>query len=204
MTAGNATPAKRASLPEKPRTGRYGIYDASCAYPHAYSGGMTLAAVLFSALESIKMTLFSERARLHATGKADVAVWFGPNGGWTWLSNVPYPNVVPAIQWRSGCPRCGSLEHAACYVKLGTFNPDPPERPEQVVTPAPNAPALGIPFSPAREYVSPEEQAEFDRIGREYPYLVAAARQSTATLTQAYRIVVRDLRAKEANDAADR
>jgi hypothetical protein len=199
--SGNAMPRNPAKPAPKPKTVRYGVLDASAAYPRVFSGGMSNVSTLFAALATIERELRSEHARLSSTGKADLAVWFGRDGGWSWICGVPYPGISPLIEWRDGCSRCGSLEHVACAAKLGAFNPDPPTRPEQAVMPTPNAPALGVPFSPAREHVAVEEQAEFDRIGREHPHLVAAARQSTATLTQAYRLAIRNLAEMEAANA---
>lgn len=201
--SGNARAVKSAPAPQ-PKTGKYGVFDASTATPRVYSGAMTLVGVLFATLGNIKAELFSERARLSSIGRADVAVWFGPNHGWAWIENAPYPGVVPFIEWRDGCPRCGSLEHVRCNAKLGTFTPDPPSREIPQAQSGTLDAALGGSFIPAREYVSPEEQAEFDRISRDHPDLVVAARASTATLTQACRLALRNLKALEARNAGNR
>ena len=183
--------------------GKYGVLDASATYPRNFSGGMATVSALFAALESIEASLKSEHARLSSIGKADVAVWLGPNGRWAWIEDVPYPGISRAIEWRDGCSRCGSLDHAVCVAKVGSFTPEPPRAPQLESAPSPQTqPAGGLPFAPVREYVSPEEQEAFDRIGREFPHLVAVARQSTATLTQAYRLAIRNLAEMEAANAS--
>jgi hypothetical protein len=201
--SGNARTVRSAPA-ARTKTGKYGIYDASATVPRAYPGGMGVAKALFSSLDRIKAVLFSERSRLGAAGKADVAVWFGPGRGWTWVENAPYPGALTFVEWRDGCSRCGSLEHTRCKAKLGTFSPEPPVKVVPAATHSQSKIAGGVPFARTREYVSPEEQAEFNRVGREYPHLVAAARQSTGTLVAAYRMVVRNLKAMEVRNASDR
>jgi hypothetical protein len=203
--SGAVMPRKPEKPAPPPKTGRYAILNAEDAYPRAYNGGMTTTAILFNALESIRATLFSERARLHATGKIDVGVYFGRIGGWAWIPSAPFPNIVHGLELRDGCPSCGSIGHVGCYLKVGSFTPDPPRPPEAaaVQSPQQRIASSPVPYIPSREVVSAEEQAEFDRIGREHPDLVAAARQSTATLTAAYRLAIKNLKHMEAAHASD-
>lgn len=80
------------------KTGKYGVVDLSGAYPQKYGGAMSFGSELLAALSTLKTALFSQQSRLNATKKADVAVWFGPTGGWTWIEAVPYPGTVDLVQ----------------------------------------------------------------------------------------------------------
>ena len=204
--SGAPVPREGSKPTPQPKTGKYGVYDASAYYPRSYSGGMAAASALFAALSAIEAELRSDRARLGSTGKADVAVWFGQNGKWTWIASAPHPFAIPYVEERAGCSRCGSQDHLKCYRPLGSFEPDPPRRAEPTVAAqVSQEPAIGIPYAPAREYISPQEQELFDRVGREAPWLVEAARPGAASLVEAYRTAVKAFKDMEASqNATDR
>ena len=188
---------------EPKERGRYGVLDASAYVPQRNTSGYEVTQAIFSALDQIKAALFSAQARLHTTETVNVAVWFGGSLGWTWLSGVPFPSPVSAIEWRTGCSRCGSIVHASCPQAVGSFNPDPPF-PKETQSAVPYAPRGGQQsFAPEREYVSPEEKAELDAIAREYPDGVKLARPGVSSSIEACRAVRDQLRkAKETGHAA--